>query len=243
MVATRLAYGTGLHKLGEACGYVVALDGDVKNSTFSDKFQKAFPERFIQCFIAEQNLVGVSVGCGTRGRTIPFCSTFACFFSRAADQLRMAAISQANIKCCGSHVGVSIGEDGPSQMALEDLAMFRAIPGSTVFYPSDAVSCERAVELSARTPGICFIRTGRPNQPVIYENEEHFEVGKAKIVRHSADDKVLVVGAGITLTKRRKLPISWWQKGSAFVFWIRSLLSLWTLPRSYHKLTEWVGKL
>lgn len=198
-VATRLAYGTALLKLGEANKRVVALDGDVKNSTYSQKFRDAFPDRFIECFIAEQNMVGVAVGCGTRNRTVPFLSTFATFFTRAFDQLRMGAISDANIKCCGSHAGVSIGEDGPSQMGLEDIALFRTLPGSTVFYPSDAVSTERAVELAANTHGICFIRTGRPAQPVIYKNEESFEVGKAKVVVQSSSDKALVIGAGITL--------------------------------------------
>jgi len=203
-VATRLAYGTALQKLGEANKRVVAMDGDVKNSTYSQKFHDAFPDRFIECFISEQNMVGVAIGCGTRGRTIPFCSTFATFYSRTFDQLRMGAISMANIKCCGSHAGVSIGEDGPSQMGLEDIALFRTLPGSTVFYPSDAVSTERAVELAANKQGICFIRTGRPAQPVIYKNDEVFEIGKAKIVMQSANDKALVIGAGITLTEALK---------------------------------------
>ncbi|PVD25166.1 hypothetical protein C0Q70_15664 [Pomacea canaliculata] len=150
-VATRLAYGTGLVKLGKNSKRVIALDGDVKNSTFSIKFKEAFPDRFVECYIAEQNLAGVAIGCETRRRTVPFVSTFAAFFTRAFDQIRMAAISQSNVNFCGSHAGVSIGEDGPSQMALEDLGMFRSIPGSTVFYPSDAVSCERALELAANT--------------------------------------------------------------------------------------------
>ena len=146
-VATRFAYGTALVKLGQVNNRVVALDADTKNSTYAETYMKQFPDRFVECYIAEQNLVGVGIGLGCRGRTIPFLSTFAAFFTRAADQLRMAAISQANIKCVGSHCGVSIGEDGPSQMALEDIAMFRAIPNASVFYPSDAVSTERACEL------------------------------------------------------------------------------------------------
>uniref|UniRef100_A0A5S6R4F4 transketolase n=1 Tax=Trichuris muris TaxID=70415 RepID=A0A5S6R4F4_TRIMR len=198
-VATRLAYGTALVKLGHSCDKVIALDGDVKNSTYADKFRNAFPDRFIECYIAEQNMVGVAIGCGTRGRTLPFCSTFATFFTRAYDQLRMGAISQANIKCCGSHAGISIGEDGPSQMGLEDIAMFRTLPGSTILYPSDAVSCERAVELVARQPGICFVRTSRPNTPVIYENDETFSIGKAKIIRRSDEDEAMIVAAGVTL--------------------------------------------
>ncbi|XP_037281371.2 transketolase isoform X2 [Rhipicephalus microplus] len=198
-VATRLAYGTALAKLGTNNSRVVAMDGDTKNSTFADKFKKAHPDRYIECFIAEQNLVGVAIGCGCRGRTVPFASTFAAFFTRAFDQLRMGAISQANIKCAGSHAGISIGEDGPSQMALEDLAMFRTIPNSVVFYPSDAVSCERACELAANYKGIVFIRTSRPNTAVIYPNDEHFEIGKSKVVLKSAEDKALLIGAGVTL--------------------------------------------
>lgn len=146
-----------------------------------------------------QNLVGVAIGAACRGRTIPFVSTFATFFTRAFDQIRMGAISQTNVNFVGSHCGVSIGEDGPSQMGLEDVAMFRTIPGSTVFYPSDAVSTERAVELAANTSGVCFIRTSRPNTAVIYENNQKFEAGKAHVVRQSANDKVLLIGAGITL--------------------------------------------
>jgi len=203
-VATRLAYGTALAKLGANNDRVIALDGDTKNSTFSDKFLKAHPERFVECYIAEQNLIGVAIGAGTRGRTVPFVSAFAAFFTRAFDQLRMGTISQANIKCAGSHAGISIGEDGPSQMALEDLAMFRSLHGSTVFYPCDAVSTERACELAANTPGIVFIRTSRPNTPVIYANDEVFEVGKSKIVKKSASDKALVIGAGVTVFEALK---------------------------------------
>lgn len=203
-VATRLAYGTALVKIGKNNKHVVAMDGDTKNSTFAQKFKDAFPDRFIECFIAEQNLVGVGIGCGTRDRTIVFVSTFAAFFSRAFDQIRMGAISQTNVNFVGSHAGVSIGEDGPSQMALEDLAMFRTIPGSTVFYPSDAVSTERAVELAANTKGVCFIRTSRPNVPVIYDNEEPFAIGKAKIVRQSNNDKVTVIGSCVTLVEAMK---------------------------------------
>jgi len=198
-VATRLAYGTGLVKLGEANPHVIALDGDVKNSTYSNKFQEVFPDRFIECFIAEQNLAGVAIGCATRDRTVVFASTFGAFWSRAFDQIRMGAISQTNVNFTGSHVGCSIGEDGPSQMALEDLSMFRAIHGSTIFYPSDAVSTERALELAANTKGVCYIRTSRPNIAVIYPNEEVFKVGQAKIVRKSDNDFATIVAAGITL--------------------------------------------
>lgn len=198
-VATRLAYGTALAKIAKNNSRVIALDGDTKNSTFSDKLKNAFPERYIECFIAEQNLVGVAIGAACRDRTVAFASTFATFFTRAFDQIRMGAISQTNVNFVGSHCGVSIGEDGPSQMGLEDIAMFRSIPGSTVFYPSDAVSCERSVELAANTKGVCFIRTSRPNTAVIYKNDEKFVVGQSKIVRQSPTDKVLLIGAGITL--------------------------------------------
>ena len=175
-IATRLAYGTALAKIALNNDRVIALDGDTKNSTYSDKLKKIFPERYIECFIAEQNLVGVAIGAACRDRTIAFVSTFATFFTRAYDQIRMGAISQTNVNFVGSHCGVSIGEDGPSQMGLEDIALFRTIPGSTVFYPADAVSCERAVELAANTKGVCFIRTSRPNTAVIYSNEEVFVV-------------------------------------------------------------------
>ncbi|XP_048880018.1 transketolase-like protein 2 [Brienomyrus brachyistius] len=198
-VATRRAYGVALAKLGQVCQRIVALDGDTKNSTFAETFKKTYPERYIECFIAEQNMVSVAVGCATRNRCVPFASTFGAFLSRAYDQIRMAAISQSNINLVGSHCGVSIGEDGPSQMALEDLAMFRAIPTCTIFYPCDAVSTERSVELAANKKGICFIRTSRPDTPVIYPPEEKFQVGYAKVVRQSDSDKVTIIGAGVTL--------------------------------------------
>lgn len=198
-VATRQAYGTALSKLAENNQRVIALDGDTKNSTFSNAMLKTDPARYIECFIAEQNLVGVGIGAACRDRTVAFVSTFAAFFTRAFDQLRMGAISQTNINCVGSHAGISIGEDGPSQMALEDLAMFRSIPSSTVFYPSDAVSTERACELAANTPGLCFIRTSRPGTAVVYDNDHQFEIGKGNVIKSSGSDKVLVIGAAITL--------------------------------------------
>ncbi|XP_016978145.2 transketolase-like protein 2 [Drosophila rhopaloa] len=198
-IATRLAYGTALAKIGKNNQRVIALDGDTKNSTFSDKLKALDPERYIECFIAEQNLVGVAVGAACRRRTVAFVSTFATFFTRAFDQIRMGAISQTNVNFVGSHCGCSIGEDGPSQMGLEDVAMFRTIPGSTIFYPSDAVSTERAVELAANTKGVCFIRTSRPNTCVIYDNEEPFTIGRGKVVRQKSSDEVLLIGAGITL--------------------------------------------
>jgi len=203
-VATRLSYGEALVKLGKNNSRVIALDGDTKNSTFSLKYKDAFPDRFIECYIAEQNLVSVAIGVACRDRAVVFVSTFAAFLSRAYDQIRMGAISQTNVNFCGSHCGVSIGEDGPSQMALEDLAMFRAIPSATVFYPSDATSTERAVELAANTKGICFIRTSRPNVHVIYGSSESFEIGKGKIVRQSDNDHILLIGSCVTLHEALK---------------------------------------
>lgn len=204
-VATRLAYGTGLVKLGLNNKQVIALDGDVKNSTYSIKFKEAYPDRFIECYIAEQNLAGVAIGTACRDRSVAFASTFAAFWSRAFDQIRMGAISQTNVNFSGSHVGCSIGEDGASQMALEDLAMFRSVNGSTVFYPSDAVSCERAIELAANTKGVCYIRTSRPNTPVIYSNDEVFEIGKCKVVSPvSSSDICTIVAGGITLAEANK---------------------------------------
>lgn len=198
-VATRLAYGTALAKLAKSNPRVIALDGDTKNSTYAEKIKTVDPARFIEGFIAEQNVVGVAIGAACRDRTIAFVSAFATFFTRAFDQIRMGAISQTNVNFVGSHCGVSIGEDGPSQMGLEDIAMFRTVPGSTIFYPSDAVSTERAVELAANTKGICFIRTSRPATAVLYNNNEPLEIGKAKVVRSSPKDQVLVIGAGVTL--------------------------------------------
>ena len=203
MVATREAYGNALIRLGEADQRLVALDGDTKNSTFAEKFQKKFPDRFIECFIAEQNMVGVATGFATRGK-VPFASTFACFLCRAYDQIRLAGISRANLKLVGSHVGVSIGEDGPSQMGLEDLAMMRAVANSTVLYPSDAVSTEKLAEQMALIKGICFLRTSRPKTPVIYGNDEPFPIGGAKVLRQAAGDKVTVVAAGVTLHEALK---------------------------------------
>jgi len=198
-LATRQAYGNAIRKLGQSHPRIVALDGDMKNSTFSQELLKVDPGRYIECFIAEQNLVGVGIGVTCRDRTVAFVSTFAAFLTRAFDNLRMGVISQTNLNLVGSHCGVSIGEDGPSQMALEDISMFRSLPGCTVFYPSDAVAAERATELAANTRGICYVRVGRPACPVIYKNDEVFQVGKAKIVVESEKDEVLVIGAGITL--------------------------------------------
>ncbi len=197
-VATRKAYGDALVALGAARPEVVALDGEVSNSTFADEFAKAYPDRYFEMYIAEQQLVAAAVGLQVRGYT-PFASTFAAFLARAYDFVRMAAISRANIRLSGSHAGVSIGEDGPSQMALEDLAMMRAVHGSTVLYPSDATSTAALVAAMADRSGISFIRTTRGNTTVLYESGESFPIGGSKVVRRSDQDQVTVVAAGITL--------------------------------------------
>jgi len=196
--ATREAYGHALVRLGEADPRVVALDGDVKNSTFAERFKERFPERFVESFIAEQNMVSMAAGLAAQG-FVPFASSFACFLERAADQIRMAGISRANVKLCGSHAGVSIGEDGPSQMALEDLAFFRAIPEAVVFYPSDGVSTDAAVQLAAQRKGVVYIRTTRGKTPALYPDDSAFTVGGLKVLRRSDHDRVAIVAAGITL--------------------------------------------
>ncbi|ESO84364.1 hypothetical protein LOTGIDRAFT_132348, partial [Lottia gigantea] len=203
-VTCRAAYGKAIAKIGQANNRVIAMDGDTKNSTYSIKLMDVRPDQYVECFIAEQNLVGVGIGCATRDRTVVFLSTFAAFFTRAFDQIRMGAISQTNVNFVGSHAGVSIGEDGPSQMALEDLAMFQSIPGSTVFYPSDAVSMERAVELAANKSGICFIRSSRPNIPILYGADEVFKIGQAKVLRKTDSDQVTIIGACVTIVEALK---------------------------------------
>jgi transketolase len=196
--ATRKAYGDALKALGDANPNVVGLDGEVSNSTYADEFAKAFPDRFFEQYIAEQQLVAAAVGMSVRHK-IPFASTFAAFFSRAYDFIRMAAISRANIRLCGSHAGVSIGEDGPSQMALEDLSMMRAIFGSTVLYPSDPNQTAQLVAEMAKHDGIVYMRTTREKLPTIYSPDETFSVGGSKVLRQSDNDKATVVAAGITL--------------------------------------------
>lgn len=197
-VATREAYGDALVKLADKTSRIVGLDGDTKNSTFSEKLLKAHPDRFFEMFIAEQNMVGVAMGLSARNK-IPFVSTFAAFLTRAYDQIRMAGVSRSNVKFCGSHAGVSIGEDGPSQMGLEDIAMFRPIPNAAILYPCDAVSTEHLVAEAARRIGICYIRTTRPKTPVLYSNDEPFPIGGSKVLRKSGNDRVTVIGAGITV--------------------------------------------
>ena len=198
LVATRKAYGEVLASCVSRTPQIFVLDAETKNSTFAEIAAKKFPENFAEMFIAEQNMVGVAVGLAQRGR-IPFLSSFAAFLTRCFDQIRMAAVTGANIKCVGSHVGVSIGEDGPSQMGLEDIAMFRSIHGSIILYPSDAVSTLHLVESMIQTPGIIYLRTSRPATPVLYDAQEKFPIGGSKVLRSSSKDQVTLVAAGITL--------------------------------------------
>lgn len=202
-VATRKAYGDGLKAVGGLRPDIVVLDAEVSNSTMSEIFKEAYPDRFFEMFIAEQQMVAAAVGVGVRGY-VPFASTFGAFMSRAYDFIRMAAISQANIKLCGSHAGVSIGEDGPSQMALEDIAMMRAVYDSVVLYPSDPNQTVALVREMADHQGIAYMRTTRAATPVIYEASDEFTIGGSKVARQSDDDKVTVVGAGITLHEALK---------------------------------------
>jgi transketolase len=202
-VATREAFGTALARLGGADSRVVALDADVKNSTFSERFEAQHPERFYQCFIAEQVMVGAAMGLAARG-AVPYPSTFAAFFTRAADFIRMMAISRNNVKMVGSHAGVSIGEDGPSQMALEDLSMMSSQPDITVLYPSDAVCAEHLIINASQHAGPVYVRASRPKLPVIYDNNESFPIGGCKVLRSSASDKATVIGAGVTLFEALK---------------------------------------
>jgi transketolase len=202
-VATRKAYGEALAALGTGRGDIVALDGEVSNSTFAEIFAKAHPERYFEMYIAEQQLVAAAVGLHARGWNA-FGSSFAAFFSRAYDFVRMAAISRVNLRLAGSHAGVSIGEDGPSQMALEDVASFRAVHGSTVLHPCDANQTVKLVAAMADTDGIVFLRTLRPNTPVIYDADEEFRVGGSRVIRSSDDDDVTVVGMGITVHEALK---------------------------------------
>jgi transketolase len=202
-VATRKAYGDALAAVGSARGDVVALDAEVSNSTYAEIFAKAHPDRYFEMYIAEQQMVAAAVGLQVRG-WVPFASSFACFLTRAYDFVRMGAVSRANIRLCGSHAGVSIGEDGPSQMGLEDLAAFRAVHGSTVLYPSDANQTAKLVAQMADLEGIGYIRTTRSATPVLYGAEEEFPVGGSKVVRSSDGDDVAVVAAGITLHEALK---------------------------------------
>ncbi|MBI2577196.1 transketolase, partial [Candidatus Woesearchaeota archaeon] len=198
LAATREAYGKALAQLALADGSVLAVDAEVSNSTFAEDVRKVKPEQFVECFVAEQNMIGMALGLASRG-FVPFASTFAAFLSRAHDQIRMGALSSPPITVCGSHAGVSIGEDGGSQMGLEDIGMFRALPNSSVFYPSDAVSAEKLVHLAATLPGVKYIRTTRAKTPVLYDGKEQFKPGEFKVIRESSKDKAVLCGSGITL--------------------------------------------
>jgi transketolase len=201
--ATREVFGDVLVKLGEKNKDIYALDGDVKNSTFTLPFFKAFPERSVECYIAEQNMVSVAAGLSRLGK-IPFVGTFGAFLTRAADQIRMARVSEANIKFVGSHVGVSIGEDGPSQMALEDIALFGALPDTIIFQPADAVSTVKLTSLMVDHYGFAYMRTLRPATPVLYKEEEQFKIGGSKILRQSSNDLLTIAATGITVFEALK---------------------------------------
>ncbi len=196
--ATREAYGHALKRLFPQFPDLVVLDGEVSNSTYSEIFKEAYPERFFEMYIAEQNMAGAALGFARRGK-VPFVSTFAAFFTRAFDQIRMSQYSRANIKFCGSHAGVSIGEDGPSQMGLEDIAMFRTVKDCVVLYPSDAVTTEKLVEAAAGHKGMVYIRTTRMKTPILYDNDELFAIGGSKVVKRSDADTVTIIAAGVTL--------------------------------------------
>jgi transketolase len=197
-LSTRKAYGHALVEMFPEHPEMVVLDAETSNSTFSDAFMKAHPDKFFEMFIAEQNMVGVAVGLALRGK-MPFVSTFAAFLSRAFDQLRTAQYSGAHINVAGSHAGVSIGEDGATQMGLEDIAMFRTFLNSTVLYPADHVSAEKLTSEMAHTKGITYIRTTRGNTETLYDSKDDFPIGGSKVLRHSKNDVVTIVAAGITL--------------------------------------------
>jgi transketolase len=201
--ATREVFGHAVTQLGKKNKDIYALDGDVKNSTFTEDFLKAFPERFVECYIAEQNMVTVAAGLSRLGK-IPFVATFAAFLTRAADQIRMARVSEANIKFVGSHVGVSIGEDGPSQMGLEDIALFGALPDTVILQPADGVSASKLVPLMVSHHGFVYMRTLRPKTPVIYDASEEFQIGGSKILKQSEDDVLTIAASGITVFEAMK---------------------------------------
>src|SRR3989344_4191024 len=203
LVATRKAYGETLAALAEANPNIIAVDAEVSNSTFSEIVKEKTPSQFIETFIQEQNMIGITLGLSKKG-LIPYSSTFAAFLSRAHDQLRMSALSQADFTVSGSHCGVSIGEDGPSQMGLEDIALFRSLPNSIVFYPSDATSTSKIVEMCSKLKGIKYIRTTRPATPVIYNQNETFPIGEFKALKASNHDQLVLAGSGITLHEALK---------------------------------------
>jgi transketolase len=203
-IATRKAYGEALKVAGQSSQKVISLDAEVKNSTFSEIFEQSFPERFFQCFVAEQNMIGMATGFARMG-FIPFSSTFGAFMTRAHDQIRMAAIGQEPLRLAGSHCGVSIGQDGPSQMALEDIALMRAVPNSVVLYPSDATSTYKLLNLMLNyDSGISYLRLTREATPVLYNSQEEFKIGGCKIVKQSQNDQLCIIAAGITVFEALK---------------------------------------
>ena len=201
--ATREVFGQAVTELGNQNTNIYVLDADVKNSTFTEGFLKAFPEHFVECYIAEQNMVSVAAGLSRLGK-IPIVATFGAFLVRAADQIRMARVSQANIKFVGSHVGVSIGEDGPSQMGLEDIALFGALPDTVIFQPADAVSTLKLTAQMIAHPGFVYMRTLRPKTDLLYEDDEVFKIGGSKVLRQSSDDQLTIVASGITVFEALK---------------------------------------
>lgn len=197
-VATRKAFGDALKRLGDRHPGVMVFDADVKNSTYTEIFGKAHPDNFVEGFIAEQAMVGMAAGAGAIG-AVPWAATFAAFFTRAYDQIRMAALSSSNLKLCGTHAGTHIGEDGASQMGLEDLAMMRAVHGSTVVYPADPYATEALIQELSDLAGVCYLRATRGATPILYKPDEKFPIGGSKTLRESDKDACLVVAAGITL--------------------------------------------
>ncbi len=203
-IATRKAFGQAITLLGDVLKNIVCLDAEVKNSTFTELFEQKHPDRFIQCFIAEQNMIGIGIGLSL-SQNIPFIATFGAFFTRAHDQIRMAVLNNASLRLIGSHVGVSIGQDGPSQMALEDIALMRALPNSIILYPSDAQATYKLTELMAYyNTGISYMRTTRADTPLLYDTQEQFHIGGCKVVRSTTTDQVCIVAAGITLFEALK---------------------------------------
>ena len=201
--ATRQAVGPALVNLGKADERIWVIDGDTQNSTYAQKFGETFPERFVECFIAEQNMAGIAAGLASRG-LIPFATTFGAFLARAFDQIRMAALSGLKVKFIGTHAGISIGEDGPSQMALEDLASFSTLPNGAVFYPSDAVSAYHCIVNLARHEGPGYIRLSRPNSEVLYDPNEKFPIGGLKVLKKSDSPALTVISAGVIVHEALK---------------------------------------
>ncbi|PIN90137.1 transketolase [Candidatus Pacearchaeota archaeon CG10_big_fil_rev_8_21_14_0_10_32_14] len=204
LISTREAYGNALANLARSNSKVIAIDSEVSNSTYSEKVKEKTPDQFIENYIMEQNMIGVALGLSKIGNYNVYASTFGAFLTRAHDQLRMASLSNADFTVCGSHAGVSIGEDGASQMALEDISMFRNLPNSTIFYPSDAVSCEKLTALCGKINGLKYIRTTRNKTPVIYKDSEKFSIGDFKVLKEGKNDKAVFVGSGITLDEALK---------------------------------------